>query len=571
MKNSKITRSLAITLALITLFTALLLGACSCRFYRRNVFDYNAIEYSRPDYSAIEQAFREAEDSISSDNIILLSRKTNTAMEKVDEFLSAYTYVNVEYNKDSVAYGDEYRWLSQKYNDVMDLYYSLLYKLLESEYEEDVFEGWSEEDKQSVRDRYEVTGEEYTRLQNEITDLQMQYNELDGDIGEEFALAVEDIYLALIDKNKALAKLEGYDDYAEYAYENAYGRSYEPAQAKTLEANIKQHISPILNELYDYESLKQYVDEKLAQGGSSGSSDSSGSSGSSDSNISIFYDYIEYAESTVQEFTLEIGNDFAEAYDYMKECNLLFKSTPNNAPNALGGSFTTYLYGYEAPFMFVTCDGSYADISTYVHEFGHFAEYYINGQNGGSELDIAEIHSQGAEMLFMPYYKELFTEESANEIENELLFNTVYFSVIMGCMLDEFQCELYTNTDEYRADGAITELFDKLLKEYNADEYGNLMGRLNGYEFKYWWSIVSHNIEVPFYYISYAMSALPALIVYEDSMVNRAEAIESYNYVLTYGDGTYGFEELLTNAGLASPFSSSTISSLADFLKEATK
>ena len=75
-----------------------------------------------------------------------------------------------------------------------------------------------------------------------------------------------------------------------------------------------------------------------------------------------------------------------------------------------------------------------------------------------------------------------------------------------------------------------------------------------------------HPLEPPFYYISYAMSAVPAFAVYVDSLSDFTAAANEYNYIQKYGDGTYTFEKLLENAGVGSPFEEDTYEEIAGYL-----
>ena len=70
--------------------------------------------------------------------------------------------------------------------------------------------------------------------------------------------------------------------------------------------------------------------------------------------------------------------------------------------NRQDGAFTSYLDDYDAPFIFISSDETIGDYSTLIHEFGHFADMFIN--NGGStSIDQKEISSQGLEYIMLHY------------------------------------------------------------------------------------------------------------------------------------------------------------------------
>lgn len=552
MKKSTVKRTMAFALAAAFLMTALLVAGCSCRTYRRDTFDYNDIKYERIDYEALETAFEQA-NSLVNGNYISLVNASNTAVEYLNTLIGDYQYVYVEYAKDTEAWRDEFTWISNAYSQATSLYYELLYNVLQSSNADRFFSGWSEEEKQLIVQRHEAMDDEYLALQTEITRLETEYNAIDTDDQKEYADEAAEILIDLVAAYNKLAAAEGYDNYMEYAYENDYGRSYSPEDAERLCGYVKQYLAPLSDD----------VDAAISR--ASGAGRAAAANGLASPLSANYTDYVALSENVLRSYFEEIGDYMTEAYDYLNECNLYYQATAANNPNGLTGAFTTFLYNNDAPYIYQYCsdNGSWSDISTFVHEFGHFTSYYVNGSSGGSDLDVAEIQSQANEMLFLPYYEQLFTNADAL-VMNEL-FSSLFWSVTMGCIFDEFQREIYTSPESYATADDINALFDRLLEEYNADWYGALLG--SDFDFTYWWAEVSHTFQSPFYYISYAVSALPALTIYEDSKTERAAAIAEYNYIQQYGNGVYTFGELLNNAGVASPFTESTLRSLADFIE----
>ena len=552
MKKSTVKRTIAFALAAAFLMTALLVAGCSCRTYRRDTFDYNDIKYERIDYEALETAFEQA-NSLVNGNYISLVNASNTAVGYLNTLIGDYQYVYVEYAKDTEAWRDEFTWISNAYSQATSLYYELLYNVLQSSNADRFFSGWSEEEKQLIVQRHEAMDDEYLALQTEITRLETEYNAIDTDDQKEYADEAAEILIDLVAAYNKLAAAEGYDNYMEYAYENDYGRSYSPDDAERLCGYVKQYLAPLSDDVY------------AAISSANGAGRAAAANGLALPLSANYTDYVALSENVLRGYFEEIGDYMTEAYDYLNECNLYYQATAANNPNGLTGAFTTFLYNNDAPYIYQYCsdNGSWSDISTFVHEFGHFTSYYVNGSSGGSDLDVAEIQSQANEMLFLPYYEQLFTNADAL-VMNEL-FSSLFWSVTMGCIFDEFQREIYTSPESYATADDINALFDRLLEEYNADWYGALLG--SDFDFTYWWAEVSHTFQSPFYYISYAVSALPALTIYEDSKTDRAAAIAEYNYIQQYGNGVYTFGELLNNAGVASPFTESTLRSLADFIE----
>ena len=63
---------------------------------------------------------------------------------------------------------------------------------------------------------------------------------------------------------------------------------------------------------------------------------------------------------------------------------------------------------------------------TLVHEFGHFnADFYSTDSVlwGSSNIDVAEIQSQGLEVLFSQFTDEIYGEENADAMNAETIYN----------------------------------------------------------------------------------------------------------------------------------------------------
>ena len=67
----------------------------------------------------------------------------------------------------------------------------------------------------------------------------------------------------------------------------------------------------------------------------------------------------------------------------------------------------------------------------------------------------------------------------------------------------------------------------------------------------YQWMNVSHNFESPYYYISYATSALASVQIWSRSQVDRDAAVALYNELVERGAYNVGYCDLLSEVGLA--------------------
>ena len=335
------------------------------------------------------------------------------------------------------------------------------------------------------------------------------------------------IFLDQLAIRSGIAQKLGYADYASYCY-SAYGRDYSLDDAKMLQAAVKQYIVPVFIEA---------------------------------NNNSDTYDLAD-AEFDQNEFLSELSNiasDFSplldESVDYLLQNNLYDFSV---SANKMNGSFTTYISDYGAPYIFSQWYGDSANIMTALHELGHFTSYYYNAEVGFSaadSLDLAEIDSQALVLLMIDYY-DVFFGEYAQQAKTDILIDAMY-SLISGCMEDEFQQEIYQNTDMTLDE--INALYKELAVEYGLDEVYGYQGTE--------WVLISHTYQTPMYYISYAVSMVPSLELYEISQRDPQAARESYFSILMRSQYDQ-LQSVLSESGMPSVFSETTIRDIADLLEQ---
>ncbi|MBP3701294.1 MAG: peptidase M3, partial [Lachnospiraceae bacterium] len=240
-----------------------------------------------------------------------------------------------------------------------------------------------------------------------------------------------------------------------------------------------------------------------------------------------------------------------EALDYMLEHNLyIFDDDVNMMP----AGFSTILTEYAAPFLFINTS-VYTDPSTLFHEFGHYYNFYLMGHvdwYDSNNLDLAEIHSQGLELLMFEYYEEIYGEKYANTLQVQMLSNLLD-TILMGCCEDEFQQKVFENPD-------------MTIDEMN-QIHGQLYQEYMGYPVFYEWVDIHHHFETPFYYISYATSAASAFEIWELSQISRPAALSAYRSI-TQNTVNSGYLEPLERAGLSNPFTSDMVIELTEMVRE---
>ncbi len=358
------------------------------------------------------------------------------------------------------------------------------------------------------------------------------YTEVYRLLAKERNAALAEILADTIPAANAYAARQGYASYAEYAYAQEYGREYAPEDAARLYAAVKQHIVP----LYQQANKMLAASERFS---------------SAELAAHTFADSGELLDAAAQ-YMPEISDEYAAALALLREKGL---ADIEDDPDRIGVSFTTYLPYYSMALIFSgTQDGEPQDLGTFIHEFGHFA-YYMYMQEE-TPLDINEFFSQGLEALFCSFADELFG--AAGDTYRLQNLTGLLNAVIEGCLYDEFQVRAYQMEQPTVRD--LNVLYHQLSLEY-------------GYEYMhsddeaYNWVTTPHTFIQPFYYLSYAASALPAAELLVRADRDMAGAADDYLAMVSGYDGQ-SYTEFFAEHGFADIFDGGDIKLLADGLRD---
>ncbi len=387
-----------------------------------------------------------------------------------------------------------------------------------------------------------IGGKKYTKdeLTEAMNNGQIQQNDYMTAYADILKQANEErgqLYLELVDIRTQIAKSYGYDNYAEYAYEESYDRDYSISDLDAYRQDIKDYLIPAQDQLtlqlflYYSDQLQDAFKEPM----------------SVQESLDIMYKYLP-----------EISNDMLVSLDYMVDHDLYdLEVNDKKAP----GGYTTQISGqYFAPFMYNCADGTYSDMRTVIHEFGHYNElYYMDHDSwyyGSTDLDIAEIHSQGLELLFMDYSDEIFGDYG--EVMNLYTVYNLTYAAVEGAKEDYFQYLVYTNADGLTLD-KVNELYYDCVMEYGG-QYGSLLSDSislanAGYLDKnvsYDWVNIPHTFQSPMYYISYSVSVAAVLELFDRILDDRDAGIDMY---LSLVDAEFQepFQDTLATVGLNNP------------------
>ena len=436
------------------------------------------------------------------------------------EYAKVYTLDNLAYIDFYAHPGDETlsdacRQLDSVLNEVNDALCTALSDALEGP-AGSALRSYIGENKATALVGYDEQTDRQREITERVSELTLQYNALIMEYlsYDEETEKIGALYRELVDLHNEEAQIVGYKDYADYAYEASYGRDFTPDDAAALCEAVKPYARQYFGSLYYNEAT--YADF------------------SADTDLTE-----RELVGLVTQYMPRVSDDAAKAAAYMEKHGLYFMDSAERVSD-LG--FTTTLDQYNAPFIYLALYGDQNDIQSIFHEFGHYYDAYVNPVpdlllSVGS-LDIFEIHSTGMEALSTGWYEDIYGEDA--DLACIRFLDSALYTVFSGCLFDEFQRAVYA--DPTLTPEQISQTFVTIARSYGLRSFGK--------EFSHYWMQVNHNFESPFYYISYAVSMLASLQIYEMAENDWAAAADFYNDLVSLGAFDYTYCELLDKVGL---------------------
>ncbi len=482
-----------------------------------------------------------------SDNWTEIWESYNDLSDRLADCLTQYNLSEIDYYADcsDATLQQRANQLHTDYIQCSDAFSVWLSDILKSDYRQDYIRTVGKENALLYEDYTALTAEQKQWLDRE-EELINQYKEkstaAQSDSMGALAEQVEPIYLELVQIRNRLAQSYGYKSYIDYAYEAEYYRSYIPAQVVGLEQEVKQTLAPVYTQFLLY-------------------SDVSGS----DAPYRQKAGDPQKLLATLQSCFSQLDSHLVQSLDTMVESGFYdidYRDTKFDV------SFTLMLNQLGLPYLFVQPeqDSRFYTVSSLVHELGHYNGFLANPSYQQPDyflyqlpdIDTAEIASNGLEVLFTRFYPELYGKKNS-DILQQLVISEQLSAIVYGCVLDEFQQLIYTQ--EELQPGQVSELFHNVMTDY----FGEIFAEDYSY---YWWARVNHNFEVPFYYISYAMSSLAVLQLWQTAQTDPDAALQTYLQLVSCGEDA-DFILLLKEFGMQDVFSCRYLQSLSSQLSVA--
>ena len=322
---------------------------------------------------------------------------------------------------------------------------------------------------------------------------------------------------------KQLASEKNKASYLDLAYEQN-GREYTVSQADQLSSLVKTYIKPLAQTL-----LTKYNEAKQ---------NNMNSQGERDLKNHFFGENMDL----LRNYAKNLGEPYKSNFqNFFEEGHYFFSNIVNN-------NVTGYT-AYSQPLgRYVFLSKNYQDLMTLTHEFGHYNAQEVYGS--GADLDLSEVQSNGNEIMLLSYMK------NHSEIDENVLKTFTYDhlfgvanTVLLGCAVNEFEKYIYNNDfDEQSMEAKWLEI---------VDDYGASIGRD---KFDYLYQVV---LNYRGYYISYAVSSVAALELYQKGIENFDEAAQSYKSIYTKDSTGEKLNLSLENARLGGVFETSSYTKLS--------
>ena len=537
--------------------------------YGRGTVNFDQLAYSRPNMQKIFEDFDRVIAAINADEeqLDVLVDMIVSLEPGYTQVLSMSSFVTVCLYRDmsSSFWAEEDAYISRNYatfsQKIEELYVAAASSPKAEDFEREYFgDGLIEEYKDGG-----IYTDELVRLMDEEAELENQYNSIStanvtityGGVTDTYDNVIEHfkqkygensmafesvvimcdslysyasrdaavpIFVELIKVRRLIADELGEDSYLEFAYDTIY-HDYTIDELDKMLDDISTFAVPVYKELaYNFsEFMQTTLSPKLK---------------------------IDNMMNKLQEFFEDYSPELSEIYNYMLQ-HKLHDIAPAST-NRFDGAFTTYIETNSSPFLFISTNGGVADYLTLLHEFGHFADAYLN-YNEKTSLDLEEVSSTALEHLALIALKEYLTDEEYQYLR-AYQYQEAFETLVTQGFFARFEMLIYElDYDEINETNiaalAVTAASEFSMNVLAVADISNI--------------IIPHIVLYPSYVQSYCTARIAALELYFEEVENE-RGLEYYLALIERENPDLSFVQQLEAIGLDSPFKEYTVRDLAD-------
>lgn len=367
------------------------------------------------------------------------------------------------------------------------------------------------------RQKFGESSLEYVKAKNECDVLYKAESE---------KMAVE-LFVELLKLRRRISDELGYESYGQYAYETVY-HDYSAEKMENFIDEVTKYAVPV------YVTLSRYVFSQHIYNYEN-----------SDLKAPTKNEML----NTLFEVYKNTNPELFEIYSYMLQHNL-YDIEVN--PVRFQGAFTTYLDYYNAPFIFITPESTPLDYMTLAHEFGHFADSFVNF-NATTSLDLCEVSSQALELLTLTKLKDTFDVNTYKHLEY-LKLDELFSTLIFQSFYAKFEMEIYNLPENSISVENLNSIASKTAQDFGISSSFGTVGNI----------LIPHLVLYPFYVQSYSSSAAVAAEIYCIEKRNENLGFDIYMELIDRTEENLNFEEHIKDVGLTSPFDVGSLKCLVD-------
>lgn len=364
--------------------------------------------------------------------------------------------------------------------------------------------------------------------------------------------------LELVELRQKIAEANGFDSYLDYANLSFFRRGYGEEELTSFCQQVKADLVPLLQELREEQRQELGVDKLMSY---------DLPVRFRDGNARPAGDAVYLTEASKKMYD-GLSPEFGAFFRRMVESESL---DVTSSPNKVAGmGFCTTLKKGCLPYVFGNCNGTDSDVAVFTHEIGHSWQAYLSEKQNRPEifremvLDAVEIPSKTMELFAYPFAEEFFGEDAEKFRKGH--FREALVEIAKYCAIHETNTWLYTHPgasfEEIAAANAEIE------REYEPDlDHGELEGYIEqGASLLRSMAIYSF----PRYVISYSLSEMCAMKLFERMQTDPKGAWEAYEKLCTSG-GSRNYPDTLRQAGLEPAYAPGSVKKTVEFAKKHLK
>lgn len=356
---------------------------------------------------------------------------------------------------------------------------------------------------------------------------------------------LDDLYDKLVHVRDAMGRKLGYEGYTELGYYRMTRNCYTKENVEKFREAVVKYLVPVADEIYKEQAKRlgkeypmSFADNALQF--RSGNPKPFGTPKEILAQGKKFYD--ELSPETSEFFNMMMDNELLDVL---------------STKGKQGGGYCTSLPDYEVPFIFANFNGTQGDVEVVTHEAGHAFAAWMNRKRVPLAtvwpgLESCEVHSMSMEFFAWPWAEGFFGEDTKKFYYSHLSGALTF--IPYGTMVDHFQHIVYEKPDMTPKErhGVWKELLGIYMPWMKLDSEIPFYSEGEG------WQRQHHIYSSPFYYIDYCLAQTVALQFWEMIQKDQNNAWEHYMAYTKQG-GSRVFTELLSNAGMESPFVEETL------------